>query len=212
MLGIPKALMEYLLPWSNDSTGRQYTLFCRISSSPPTFVVVTEVSFSFNPKVDAVSFLIKLTWAPVWKRIFACFWTVNICGNYRQKCAVGYRCICHWVWWYWLHQAPFFAMVHCCLWVQFAALWSRPGLLTQLNRTWFSLAIFSRSSMPRAANLGHWSGQWVGFLHSQHLRLFCLLSISPLSLRWLTWRWLVDRTGAVARMRDFISNPWEHSV
>ena len=73
----------------------QYTLFCRISSSPPTFVVVTEVSFSFNPKVDAVSFLIKLTWAPVSKRVFACFWTVNICGNYRQKCAVGYRCICH---------------------------------------------------------------------------------------------------------------------
>ena len=29
------------------------------------------------------------------KRIFACFWTVNICGNYRQKCAVGYRCNCH---------------------------------------------------------------------------------------------------------------------
>ena len=96
-------------------------------------------------------------------------------------------------------------MVHCCLWVQFAALWSRPGLLTLLKRTWFSFAIFGRSSMPRAANLGHWSGQWVGFLHSEHLWLFCLVSISPSALRWLTWRWLVDRTGAVARMRDFIS-------
>ena len=59
--------------------------------------------------------------------------------------------------------------------------------------------------MVRAANLCHWSGQWVEFLHSQHLRLFCLVSISPLALRWLTWRWLVDRTGTVAGMRDFIS-------
>ena len=48
------------------------------------------------------------------------------------------------MWWNWLHCALFSSVVHCCLWVQFATLWSRPALFKQLKHTWFSLAFFSR--------------------------------------------------------------------
>ena len=60
--------------------------------------------------------------------------------------------------------------------------------------------------MLRAANLGHWSGQWVEFLHSQHLWLVCFVSSPPCAWRWLTLRRLfeLDLNGAVAHMRDFI--------
>ena len=69
-----------------------------------------------------------------------------------------------------------------------------------------------RSSMLSDWNLRHWSGQCVETLQIQHLCFSWLLSSV---LIWLIDRWLESLlTGAMARMRDFISDviqlssPW----
>ena len=176
--------------------------------SRKTFVMVTEVSFPLSPSVNAVSFLIKLTWAPVSNRTFARFWMPSwpwifavIIGRSVLLVSVVaaiviLMALLLWrrMWWNWLHCAPFSSIVHCCLRLQFATLWSRPALFKQLKHTWFSLALFNRSSILRAANLGHWSGQWVEFLHSQHLwigllRVFATLSLKMVDFARAVWTW-----------------------
>ena len=111
------------------------------------------------------------------------------------------------MWWNWLHCTLFSSVVHCCLWVQFATLWSHPAFFKQLKHTWFSWAFFSRSSILRAADLGDWSGQWVELLHSQHLWLVCFVSSPSCTWRWLTLHRLfeLDLKEAVACMRNFVS-------
>ena len=64
--------------------------------------------------------------------------------------------------------------------------------------------IFTRSSVLSDWNLRHWSGQCVETLQIQHL---CFSRLSSSVLKWLIDRWLEPLlTGAVARMRDFISD------
>ena len=69
-----------------------------------------------------------------------------------------------------------------------------------------------RSSMLSDWNLGHWSSQCVETLQIQHL---CFSWLSSSVLKWLIDRWLESLlTGAMARIRDFISDviqlssPW----
>lgn len=61
---IPVALVECFLELSIVLTGTLYTYVLISSSSPPTFVMVTEMSFPLSLRQSAVSWRIRLICAP----------------------------------------------------------------------------------------------------------------------------------------------------
>lgn len=69
ILGVLMAFTEYLRVSWKSFTGARYSFAFVVSSSPPTFVIVIDVSFPFSPNTSAVSLRIKLTSAPVSSRI-----------------------------------------------------------------------------------------------------------------------------------------------
>ena len=74
MDGIPIALIENISLSFSEDIGTLYTLVLIVSSSPPTFVIVTAVSFPLSPSAAAVSSRIRLICAPESRRVLLCFW------------------------------------------------------------------------------------------------------------------------------------------
>ena len=74
MHGIPIALKEYFFELSIALTGTLYTFVFISCSDPPTFVMVTEMSFPFSPRQSAVCWRMRLTCAPESKSTLTRFW------------------------------------------------------------------------------------------------------------------------------------------
>ena len=151
------ALIEYFLELSIAPTGTLYT-FVFISSSPPTFVMVTEMSFPFSPRQSAVCWRMRLTYAPESKRTLTRFWIflgpkmfAVITGNI-DSCLfdnnatpmITLLLLCNRGWWNEVHWIPFSDFVHCLFLLQFACLCSLPAFFRQLKQTWLASAAFTR--------------------------------------------------------------------
>lgn len=111
-------------PSSNDSKARVLGRPCSSGSLPHHLFwlsSVTDMSLPFSPNLNAVSFRIRLTWAPVSKRTFPRFWTPCpwILAVIIHKIALWVYTVAAvailtgpvplWrnVWWNWSHWMPF---------------------------------------------------------------------------------------------------------
>ena len=178
MVGILIAFTVNLLSLSIEASWTLYSFVFIVSSSPPTLVMVTDVSFLFRPRVSVVSICAPESSRtfPSLKRLFALMIFAERTDKIASFVLIAIAtpiliALVLWSSWWWLcgHCVLFSIFVHRRIRLQLSLLWSLLALFRQLKHTWLALAILIRPSMLRAANFWRWSDQCVEVLHNQHL-------------------------------------------